>query len=66
MPGENAPRYPPGKQPYDSLNAVRIGVVAGGILGAGVTALTSIANLWLVGLFAVIGGIVGFWSRRFQ
>lgn len=66
MPANETPRYPPGKQPYDSLNAIRIGILAGGILGVVVTALTSAANLWLVALFAVVGGVAGYWSTKFQ
>lgn len=59
------PRYPPGKQPYDTANAVRIGALAGGILGVVVTVLTSVANVWLVALFAVMGGVAGYWGKRF-
>jgi uncharacterized protein YcfJ len=57
-----APRFrlPRGRQPYDPLNGMRVGAVAGGLLGVIVTALTSIGFVWLVALGAVAGGVLGY------
>ena len=57
-------RLPPGRQPYDPLSGLRVGAVAGGILGAAVIAVTSFAEVWLMLVGAVIGGAIGFWSEK--
>ena len=59
------PTYPPGRQPYDRLNAIRIGAFSGGILGAIVAA--TMRGIWAVAILvgAVIGGALGaWWDRR--
>lgn len=55
-------RLPEGRQPYDSINGLRVGALVGGLLGAVVGALTHIP--WLLVVGAVAGGAAGFWSQR--
>lgn len=57
------PSHPPGHQPYDALNGMRVGAITGGVLGAAVAAVTHIP--WFVLLGGVIGGVIGFvYARR--
>ena len=53
---------PPGRQPYDPLNGLRVGAFAGIALGALGAAITRIGWLLLVG--AIIGGIAGYITER--
>lgn len=56
-------RLPPGHQPYDFANGIRVGGIAGALIGGGVFALTGWPLAILIG--AVLGGVVGFlWQRR--
>lgn len=56
-------RLPPGRQPYDVLNGLRVGAFAGLALGAIATALTRVAWFLLIGVVA--GAVVGYlWERR--
>ena len=56
---------PPGRQWYDPLNGIRVGGLAGAIVGGVVTALLGIGYVWLVVAGAVAGGAAGFlWERR--
>jgi hypothetical protein len=55
---------PPGRQPYDPLNGLRVGALAGGLVGAGVTAAAGAEYIWFIAIFAVVGGGVGMWSQR--
>ncbi len=64
MSEKGSPRLPPGRQLYDPLNGLRVGALAGGLIGAIVTAVTSIAFVWLVVAGAVLGGAVGYWYER--
>ncbi len=57
-------RLPPGRQPYDVLNGLRIGALVGGIIGAIVLALTSLDSLWVLLVGAVIGGAIGYLYER--
>lgn len=54
----------PGRQPWDPANGLRVGILAGGFVGAGVIALTGIASFWIVAAFAAIGGAIGYWSEK--
>ncbi len=55
---------PADRQPWDPANGLRVGVVAGGLLGAALLAVTGFANFWVVGLAGAVGGAVGFWSEK--
>lgn len=55
-------RVPPGRQLYDPLNGFRVGALAGGLLGALITAATRAPWFLLAG--AAIGGAVGYLSER--
>lgn len=55
-------RLPAGPQPYDGINGMRIGALAGGLLGA---LLAAVADMpWLIATGAVVGGGIGFWYER--
>ena len=60
--GSDRNRLPAGRQPYDTINGLRIGALAGGLLGALIAAATHLPWLLLAG--AVIGGATGYWSER--
>jgi hypothetical protein len=57
-------QLPPGRQPYDVLNGLRIGALVGGILGAIVMVLTSLDSLWVLLIGAAIGGVAGYLYER--
>ncbi len=57
-------RLPAGHQPYDALNGMRVGAVAGGLLGAFAAALTGFGGIWLVAGAAVAAGAVGYLYER--
>lgn len=59
------PKLRPGEQPYDRMNAVRIGAVAGGVSGAIPAALLGGAFAILIAVGAVAGAWIGsIWYRR--
>lgn len=49
---------------HDPVNGLRIGMLAGGLLGALITVLTSVGYAWLVFVLGLIGGVIGFWTER--
>lgn len=55
-------RLPPGRQPYDKLNGLRVGALAGGVLGAVAAAATRMPWVFFAG--AVIGGAAGYLTER--
>lgn len=55
---------PPGRQPWDPLNGLRVGTLTGAFLGAALLAVTGLRSLWVVVLFAATGGAIGFWSQK--
>jgi hypothetical protein len=57
-------RLPPGHQPYDALNGLRVGGLAGALLGAVVTAVTTVGLVWLVPVGAVAGAAAGYLYQR--
>lgn len=64
-PMADQPKYRPGEQPYDRMNAVRIGAVAGGVAGAIPAAILGGAYAILIAVGAVGGAWLGsVWYRR--
>lgn len=62
--GDEKKTLPPGVQPYDKLNGVRVGALAGGVVGILPAVLLWPAFGWVIG-GAAVGGVVGyFWQRR--
>lgn len=58
-------RLPPGHQPYDPLNAIRVGGLTGALTGVGLSWAMGLDRLWLVAASAVVGGFIGYrWERR--
>ena len=55
-------RLGPARQPYDALNGLRVGGLAGALLGAVGALITGLAVLILAG--AVLGSAVGFLTER--
>ena len=64
MSSSDDPSVPSGHEPHDPLNGIRVGALIGGLFGALITALTSVANAWLVFIGAAVGAIVGCRSQR--
>lgn len=65
MNDQTGPSYPPGHQPYDGLNGLRIGALAGGLLAVIPTAMLGFGFGWLIVVGAVVGSAVGYvWERR--
>ena len=56
--------YPAGHPPHDPINGLRIGGLAGGVVGVLVVAAFDVAAFWLVLVFAAIGGGVGYLSEK--
>ncbi|MDJ0498802.1 MAG: hypothetical protein QNJ89_13295 [Acidimicrobiia bacterium] len=63
MSGEQQDKLPPGRQPYDPLNGLRIGALTGGIAGAIVAGLTGV-GIWFVFLTAIVAAAVGYWTQK--
>ena len=49
---------------HDPINGLRVGALAGGLLGAVITMLLGIDFAWIVLVVGVAGGAIGFWSER--
>lgn len=65
MSDQPEPRFRPGVQPYDPLNGMRIGGLAGGVVGAIATAILGAAFGWLILAGAFVGGAAGYaWAKR--
>jgi|GEM_PF-6374786 len=62
MSDDSDTRLPPGRQPYDSLVGLRVGALAGGLLGGVGAAITHIGWLILVG--GVAGAAAGYVVER--
>jgi hypothetical protein len=64
MEPERDARLPPGHQPYDLLNGLRIGAVAGGLLGVGIAAITGFGGIGTVAVAAAPGGGAGYVCQK--
>ena len=53
------PRYAPGEQPYDRLNAVRIGALTGGVIGIVPAVILGAGYAFLLLVGAAIGAYAG-------
>lgn len=49
---------------HDPVNGLRVGALAGGLLGALITVLTSSSYAWVVLVLGVAGGAIGYVSER--
>jgi hypothetical protein len=49
---------------HDPINGLRVGMLAGGLLGALVTILTSTSLAWLVFVLGIAGGAAGYLTER--
>lgn len=54
---------PPGRQPYDPLNGLRVGAITGGVIGALIAGLTDI-GIWLAFLLAIVAAAIGYWTQK--
>jgi hypothetical protein len=64
VPNLDPPRLPPGRQPYDPLNGLRVGALSGGLTGAVAAVVIGPVYAWLVLVGAVAGGAIGYWYER--
>jgi len=62
MSDSSSTKLPPGRQPYDSLVGLRVGALAGGLLGGVGAAITQVG--WLILLGAVGGATAGYIVER--
>lgn len=56
-------QLPPGRQPYDPLNGLRVGALTGGIIGAVIAGFTDI-GIWFVFLTAIAAAAIGYWMQK--
>ena len=49
---------------HDPINGLRVGALAGGLLGALITALTSTSYAWVVLVLGIAGAAIGFFTER--
>lgn len=54
---------PPGKTPWDPVNGVRIGAIAGALVGGFVHLVLGVTILAIIGL-ALVGGAIGYAVER--
>ncbi len=66
MSSKTPEKLPPGRQPYDPLNGLRVGGLAGGILGAVFAAASDLVGFWFVLVAAAIGAGIGYWTEKFK
>lgn len=53
-----------GRQPWDPANGLRVGLMIGALVGAGLVIVFGRSTIWLVALCAAIGGGLGYWSEK--
>ncbi len=49
---------------HDPINGLRVGALAGGLLGALVTLVTSTSYAWVVLVLGIAGGAIGYLTER--
>ncbi len=49
---------------HDPINGLRVGALAGGLLGAVIILLTSASYAWVVLVLGVAGGAIGYLTER--
>lgn len=52
------------RPPWDPANGLRVGLVAGALVGAAALAAGDLSNIWIVVVSAGIGGAIGYWWER--
>ena len=57
-------RLPEGRPPWDPLNGLRIGALAGAVIGVSLTLITPASGIWLMVVGAIVGGAIGYWSEK--
>ncbi len=57
-------KYAAGRQPYDALNGLRVGALAGALLGAAPALIWGTGLAWAIPVAAVLGGLAGYVSER--
>lgn len=58
------PAVPRDRQPWDPANGLRIGIVVGVLVGAGLMALTDLTSFWVIATGGAIGGGIGYWTEK--
>jgi hypothetical protein len=56
-------RLPPGLPPWDTWNGVRVGLLAGGLIGVLLVALSGSNSYWLALIPAFLGSVAGYWNE---
>jgi hypothetical protein len=56
-------RLPAGRPPWDTWNGVRVGLLAGGLIGVVLVAIVQSNLYWVALLPAALGGVIGYWSE---
>lgn len=56
--------YARGRNPWDPINGLRVGGLAGGIVGTIPTIVWGPGMFWIVIAGAALGGAVGFWVEK--
>ncbi len=60
MTNTESDRYPPGHQPYDKLVGMRVGGLAGGVVGIALVVVLGGSFAWLILVVAVAGAAAGY------
>lgn len=55
---------PPHDSPWERVIGLRVGIVAGGFFGAAIVAITGVAHFETILTTTLVGGFLGWWSRR--
>jgi hypothetical protein len=58
------PHFPAGRPPWDPVNGMRVGILAGGVVGVIITLITPVSGIWLTLVGGAVGGGLGYWSEK--